>query len=238
MKTESTQLNGSLIVIGLLMVMIPTAVYYQSVDRSIRHVQMAWFAIGGSGDLPDAKSLGAPPESKISVAASGAKEGADGTENNVAPATVPSEPTGGTTTSGDASAGRLVFFKYEQASCGKCHRVDGEGGLIGPDLSKIGDKTTEEIIESILEPSRKITEGYSTLIVSTLDGQIVAGVLRENSEEKIVLVDAEGKQTNILQDDVDETQPGLSAMPATYGESLTRQQLQDLVAYLKSLRTE
>ncbi|MDP1560037.1 MAG: c-type cytochrome [Pirellulaceae bacterium] len=224
--------------IGLLIVMVPTAVYYQSVDRSSRHVQMAWLAIGGSGEIPDVNSQGTLPESQISGAASGAKEGTDGRENNVAPATVPGEPTGGTTAPGDASAGRLVFFKNEQASCSKCHRVQGEGGLIGPDLSKIGDKTTEEIIESILEPNRKITEGYSTLIVSTLDGQIVAGVLRENSDEKIVLVDAEGKETVILQDDVDETQPGLSAMPSTYRESLTPQQLQDLVEYLKSLRTE
>ncbi len=239
MKIESTPLIGSLVAIGLLVIALPLGVYFQTADRSQRHVRAVWLAAGGSGEMPDFDRLNTPPPPD---------QAGDNTSQNLQDLVaekqknVPAESEtslanlGTESTLGNPDAGRRIFFENEQASCSKCHRVGEQGGVIGPDLSKIGEKSYDENLESILEPSKKITEGYATLIVATLDGQIVAGILRENSDERLVLVDADGKETIILQEDVDETQPGLSAMPATYRESLTPQQLQDLMAYLMSLK--
>jgi mono/diheme cytochrome c family protein len=61
---------------------------------------------------------------------------------------------------GDAARGREVFADAERAACIGCHRVRGEGGDVGPDLSNIGGKFgREHLVESVLEPSRQIVEG-------------------------------------------------------------------------------
>jgi len=133
-------------------------------------------------------------------------------------------------------SGERIFFENQQTNCGKCHAVGGRGGHIGPELTEIGKKPLAEIRQSVIEPSGRITLGYETRLIQTIDGLILTGIVKENSEEKIVLMDADGNLTTVLQDDVEETQPGLSAMPSGVAEVLTPAQLRDLLAYLQSLK--
>src|SRR5947209_15581920 len=77
---------------------------------------------------------------------------------------------------GDAARGRAIFEDARGAGCNRCHRVRGSGADIGPDLSNIGGKyAREHLIESVLEPSRQIVEGYRPTIVALEDGRVVTG---------------------------------------------------------------
>ena len=74
---------------------------------------------------------------------------------------------------GDAKGGEKLFQTLRPTSCATCHRVRGQGGDVGPDLSLIGGKFDRaHLVESILEPSRQIVEGYRTTIVALRDGRV------------------------------------------------------------------
>jgi len=212
-----------LIPIGLL-IEIPQRTQ-RSVEQVLNEFVLARQTIaaptdGGSG------GLGKQPAVGTSAARS----------SDSATASAPASAAAADESAGDPVAGEAIFFENELANCGKCHRVGDRGGEIGPDLTNIGEKPAAEILESIAEPSKQITEGYETLVVQTFDGQIFSGIVKEDSDERLVLMDADGNETIIPQDDVDGVQPGLSAMPAGMAESLSPQQMQDLLAFLVTLK--
>lgn len=138
---------------------------------------------------------------------------------------------------GNVDRGREVFFN-ETTKCAVCHKVNGQGGDVGPDLSSIGGKFGRpHLIESLLEPSRQIVEGYRTTLIRTLEGQIITGMVREQSETQITLVEASGRNTTIEKSDIDQRQDSaLSLMPPAPTDLLTPNRFTDLVAYLETLR--
>ena len=72
--------------------------------------------------------------------------------------------------------GRKLFFDPKGAGCVRCHRSRGEGGDLGPDLSDLGGKYERALlIESVLDPSRQIVEGYRPTVVATADGRVLLG---------------------------------------------------------------
>ena len=96
---------------------------------------------------------------------------------------------------GDSARGRALFADAKRLNCTRCHRARGQGGDIGPDLSDIGGKFDRPLlIESILEPSRQIVEGYRTTTIGTTDGRVVSGIARDESPAGLVLIDADGKR--------------------------------------------
>ena len=96
---------------------------------------------------------------------------------------------------GDAGRGRALFADPKRLACARCHRVRGQGGDIGPDLSDIGGKFDRALlIESMLDPSRQIVEGYRTTTIATKDGRVVTGIARDESAAGLTLVDADGKR--------------------------------------------
>ncbi len=134
---------------------------------------------------------------------------------------------------GDPDRGRRIFFEKAEVQCVRCHKVGGQGGEVGPDLSGVGGKQPREyILESIVTPDRKIAEGFETLVVATADGQVQAGILKSEAGDSLKLMTPEGKLVTILKDDVDERKRGASAMPADLIKSLSRSEVRDLVAYL------
>src|SRR4029077_18394861 len=79
-----------------------------------------------------------------------------------------------------------------------CHRVQGTGSTLGPDLSEIGKKYTRtQILESILEPSKSIDPKYVTYMVETNDGKVVTGLLSAKTEREVVLRTAQDKEVRI-----------------------------------------
>jgi putative heme-binding domain-containing protein len=140
---------------------------------------------------------------------------------------------------GDAVRGRAVFFAANGAGCARCHRAGGEGGDVGPDLSDIGGKYERALlIESVLEPSRQIVEGYRPTIVATKDGRVFTGLVRAESDQELTLVDAEARPIVVPKRAIEQRKLGdVSVMPAGEAAWFSPAQFADLIAYLESLRS-
>ena len=139
---------------------------------------------------------------------------------------------------GDAKRGLELYLDEKVTKCAICHQVDKRGGEVGPDLSKIGGKFDRpHLIESLLEPSKQIVEGYRTSIIVTTDGSIETGIVKQQSKTSVTLVDANGKQRVIDVGDISERKESpLSLMPVGLHDAISAEQFTDLVAYLETLR--
>src|SRR5437868_245798 len=92
---------------------------------------------------------------------------------------------------GDAARGKDLFFNARLTQCSTCHRVNGQGTDVGPDLSHVGGKFDRvHLIESVLEPSRQIVEGYRTTSIVTTDGRLWTGIVRDETGDALTLVEA------------------------------------------------
>jgi putative heme-binding domain-containing protein len=138
---------------------------------------------------------------------------------------------------GDAAKGRAVFDDAKAACCILCHRVRGSGGEVGPDLSNIGGKyAREHLIESVLEPSRQIVEGYRSTILALEDGRVLTGLVKSETAGKLTLVDVEAREQTVAKSDVAGRRfADVSIMPEGLATKLSRAQFADLIAYLQSL---
>jgi quinoprotein glucose dehydrogenase len=138
---------------------------------------------------------------------------------------------------GDAEKGRAVFLDNSAVSCQKCHKLDGQGGEVGPPLNGIGAKQSREyLLESILYPNAKIAEGYQSVILNTVDGRTISGVLRKKDASGYTVVTADNKVVVVPKDDVDSEKPDKSAMPDDLHKKLSKRELRDLVEFLASLK--
>lgn len=139
---------------------------------------------------------------------------------------------------GDAARGRDVFMNSAAAQCKSCHRLDGAGEPLGPDLARIGAKYPRaELLRHIVEPSRTIDPQYATYVVETKSGEIHSGLLASRTPQEIVLKDAQNRATRIPTARVEQmaSQPR-SLMPEQLLRDLTARQAADLLEYLGSLR--
>ena len=138
---------------------------------------------------------------------------------------------------GDPEAGKRVFLQKAEVSCLRCHQVGGTGGIVGPALDGLGGKKDARyLLESILEPSKAIAEGYQSVVVELTNGKTLTGVLRGEDAETLKLVTAEGAELKIPKKEIEERSSGPSAMPADLTKKMSRRELRDVVEYLKSLK--
>lgn len=140
---------------------------------------------------------------------------------------------------GDAERGRRIFLEKAEVYCLRCHKLGGQGGEVGPDLSKIAAdpaKTREYLLESIVEPNRQIAKGFDSVIVATDEGRIVAGVLKGEDERELRLMTPEGKLAIIPKDAIEERSRGQSAMPDKLIGALSKRELRDLIEFLAGLK--
>ena len=138
---------------------------------------------------------------------------------------------------GDPLRGHDIFLKNGVVQCVRCHKHAGAGGEVGPALDGIAAKRDRAyLLESIVEPSAKIAEGYQTTVVVTDDGRSVAGILKAETPEELVIVTADGKQERIAAASIEDRSQGPSAMPADIATKLSRRELRDLVEWLSTLR--
>jgi len=148
---------------------------------------------------------------------------------------------------GDPASGRVLF--EEKADCSRCHMVDGRGGRLGPDLSDVGWKrSARNLRESILEPSAEIgntsetfvdgTRRYWPVTLTLAGGNSVQGVVLNEDSYSIQVMDEEERLLSYAKKNLDEIRRGqVSAMP-TFQDDLTESEVDDLVAYLASLRRD
>ena len=134
--------------------------------------------------------------------------------------------------SGDATAGEALF--WGQAGCGNCHRVLGRGGMLGPDLSNVGaSRPADQLREAIVDPDADGFRGYRGVTVTRKSGTTVEGVARDITNYSIAIRDNRGNIHLLPMSDVRDLKISEhSPMPGDYKQRLTREQIDNLVAYL------
>jgi quinoprotein glucose dehydrogenase len=138
---------------------------------------------------------------------------------------------------GDAELGRKIFFERSQVSCVRCHKINGSGGDVGPDLSKIGgQKERNYLLEAVALPSKTIAKNFETAVLLDFDGKVHTGIVRFEDDDRIDLMTAEGKLVSLKKDDIEQRKEGKSAMPDDLSKHLSRRDLRDLVEFLSSLK--
>ncbi len=139
-------------------------------------------------------------------------------------------------TQGNPIRGKQLYLNTKLVSCAGCHRMEGVGGAVGPDLTRLWDTMTlEKILESIVEPSKEIKEGYQSYVASTSDGQTYSGLKISETAQQVVIRDASGRDVRLSKDDIDQLGvTKLSLMPDNAVSQLTFDQFIDLLAFLKN----
>ncbi|QDV06162.1 Cytochrome c [Planctomycetes bacterium Poly30] len=126
---------------------------------------------------------------------------------------------------------------YHAISCSACHRFDGAGGAIGPDLSTVANKfSMGDLVEAIVEPSKIISDQYGAHVVADGNGQIAEGIMVEEEGEIVVYPrDPAADPVVFLASEVTGIKEAeLSQMPVGLLNTLNPDELKDLVAYLMS----
>ncbi|MCI0359504.1 MAG: HEAT repeat domain-containing protein [Planctomycetaceae bacterium] len=139
--------------------------------------------------------------------------------------------------SGDIRRGHEVFVS-QKAACSTCHAVGYLGGRLGPDLTNIAKvRNDRDLMEAIVFPSASFVRSYEPILVRTDDGRNIAGIPIRQSADEIVLATAPQQEQVLARSEVVAMQPGqASLMPQGVANLLSRQELADLLAYLKSSR--
>ena len=127
---------------------------------------------------------------------------------------------------------------FTAAQCSQCHRFANAGGAVGPELTAISSRYGHrDILESILEPSKVISEQYINTLVIKKDGDDVTGRVVEENDQKLVLVTDALKQTKVevLKSDIATRKPSkISPMPEGLVNNFTQDEILDLIAYIES----
>ncbi len=139
---------------------------------------------------------------------------------------------------GNAGRGEKLFWS-QTVNCGSCHKVGDRGTPIGPDLTVIGkQRSRADLLESILEPSRRIEPKYAAYSAQVADGRSVTGLLVKRDDKQVVLRDGQNKEIVLPAGDVEQLRPSrTSLMPDGQLAGLTAQQAADLLEYLATRKS-
>jgi putative heme-binding domain-containing protein len=129
---------------------------------------------------------------------------------------------------GDAAHGKTVYV----ANCAVCHKFNGEGGMVGPDLTGIASRDRTDILLEILDPNRSVEANYRLWNVTTKDGNTYSGRLEAETQTTVEILDAAAQKHVIQRRDIEalEASP-LSIMPVGF-EALPADDLKALIEYL------
>ena len=132
---------------------------------------------------------------------------------------------------GDPAKGREIYFA--KGGCNKCHALYGKGGSLGPDLTNVGgSRPLNQLRDALLDPNKKIADGYQPATVHLKSGKTIRGVLRDYTNYTTSIVDNEGNLYLLTQSEVSDRQIGkVSPMPS-YKERLTAAEQTDLIKFL------
>ena len=139
---------------------------------------------------------------------------------------------------GEPEPGRKLFFS-EKAGCFKCHRVLGEGGAVGPDLSVIARASDRaKLVNSILQPSANIGPLYVAHEIKTKDGEAYTGLVPESkADAKITIILADARRVEIPLSNIESDRTSdVSLMPAGLETGLSVREFADLISFLQTLK--
>jgi putative heme-binding domain-containing protein len=136
---------------------------------------------------------------------------------------------------GDPKAGKLVY--QTKGGCAACHVIDQKGGNLGPELTYIGRRRGLEFLEeSLVKPEADLPVNYRAVRVVSKSGDTVTGVRLNEDDISIQLRDISDRLRSFLKDNLKEIRRDRPSLMPEYGSVLTKKELQDLVAYLTTLR--
>ncbi len=152
---------------------------------------------------------------------------------------------------GDAARGKAIY--EGKGNCQSCHRINGAGGRLGPDLSDIGvprggrgggggKQTTaptlnlDALSTSIIDPDAEVALGNRLVRVATKDGKTVTGRLLNHDNFTVQLIDPDGKLRSYQKSDLKESTVLTKGLMPSYKDRLTSQEVADVVAYLSTLK--
>jgi putative heme-binding domain-containing protein len=131
---------------------------------------------------------------------------------------------------GDGRRGLAVFAR----NCQACHEYQGQGHRVGPDLSGIVGRAPDALLTDILDPNREVAPDFTTLAVGNRRGQVFSGLLAEETATTLKLRRAEGIEDILLRSEIEEIRStGLSLMPEGLEQSISLQEMADLIAFLR-----
>jgi cytochrome c oxidase cbb3-type subunit III len=137
--------------------------------------------------------------------------------------------------SGDPVAGRAVY--EGKGACTQCHWVDRRGGILGPDLSEIGLRRALRFLrESLTDPDKHIADDYRTFSVVTSAGEKIVGIKLNEDEYTIQIRDTKQNMRSFRKADLKDVRRETRSLMPAYRTALTDKEIENLVAYLSSLR--
>ncbi len=128
---------------------------------------------------------------------------------------------------------------FAAAQCYKCHRMGVQGGILGPDLTAAGGRfSPRDLLVSMIEPSKVISDQYGATQFLTDDGRVIIGRVVNMRQDKLSvmtnMLDPAG-QTQVDRDSIEETRPAeTSMMPAGLLDTFTQDEIVDLIAYMRA----
>jgi putative membrane-bound dehydrogenase-like protein len=131
---------------------------------------------------------------------------------------------------GDSQRGRAVFTRH----CQTCHQHQGTGRAVGPDLSGVTGRAPDALLVDILDPNREVAPDFVIVSVATRRGQVMSGLLAEETATTVKLRRAEAVEDTILRSEIDELKAtGQSLMPEGLEQSINPTDMADLLAFLR-----
>lgn len=136
------------------------------------------------------------------------------------------------TLAGDAVRGKAIFDE----NCARCHMPRKQGGRVGPDLSGVNNKTKEELLKAILDPSAAIEPRFVNYMVTAKDGQVYDGVIANETPAAITLRGGteEGDQTILRRNVAEVRASAISLMPEGLEKTVNKKDMADLISYLRA----
>ncbi len=130
----------------------------------------------------------------------------------------------------DPAHGRVVYSRL----CGVCHRMYGEGGILGPDLTGSNRANREYILLNIVDPNFDVPDGYKMVVLKTKTNQVLAGTIGEEDELKVVLNTVSGREV-VAKVSIKERQTlPISMMPEGMLETMNKKDFFALIKYLQT----
>jgi putative heme-binding domain-containing protein len=139
---------------------------------------------------------------------------------------------------GSIASGRNYFYEGSAGQCVRCHGVRKGSVGVGPNLRNIGGLLTrQQLLEALVEPSKRLSPGYGIVTLTLKGGQVVAGILMEENDEALILKTAEAEPMKIPTERIETRTNAPSSMPEM-GQIMTKREVRDVVAFLASLKED
>ena len=137
---------------------------------------------------------------------------------------------------GDAERGKNIFFSHESAQCLRCHSYDDMGGNAGPRLNGIAARLTRtEILEALINPSKRLAPGFGVVTLQLKDGKTIAGILLSENKNTITIRASGRQNTTVAKDQVEKRTNAASSMPEMK-HILSKKEIRDVVSFLSTLK--